>query len=252
MVGTASAVLAGYKLAAKAATGGGTILVTDVKPGEDVFAYVGRIKGGFDQTLYQQVIGAANDFKEGDQAIGVAAADEVTRSNARALLANTRISDLHAHPMLVDDLQRLIWQTTDQAQHVKVQNWTMGQLKEFLLTAPEPEIKGVMYGLSSDTIGCVPKLMTNQELIALGQNVFNVLPGTRIGAKGYMGARIQPNSPTDHPDDVVWQVFDAFAYATGDIVIGTNPVDSTVASVTAVENALKDVIDTFGLRDTIP
>ena len=47
-------------------------------------------------------------------------------------------------------------------------------------------------------------------------------------------------------------LFDAFAYATGDIVIGTNPVDSTVASVAAVENALKDVVDTFGLQDTIP
>ena len=152
----------------------------------------------------------------------------------------------------MDELQRLIWQTTDQAQYAKVQDWTMGQLKEFLLTASEPDIKGVMYGLSSDTIGCVPKLMDNQELIALGQKIFNVVPGTRMGAKGYMGARIQPNSPTDHPDDVVWQVFDAFAYATGDIVIGTNPVDSTVASVAAVENALKDLVDTFGLQDTIP
>ena len=85
-----------------------------------------------------------------------------------------------------------------------------------------------MYGLTSDTIGCVPKLMSNEELIALGQKIFNVLPGTKMGAKGYMGARIQPNSPTDHPEDVVWQVFDAFSYATGDIVIGTNPVDSTV------------------------
>ena len=198
------------------------------------------------------MLGAANDFKEGDQATGVAAADETTRSNARALLANTRIRDLHEHPLLVDELQRLIWQTTNQAQHAKLQDWTMGQLKEFLLTSPEPDIKGVMYGLTSDTIGCVPKLMSNQELIALGQKIFNVVPGTRMGAKGYMGARIQPNSPTDHPDDVVWQVFDAFAYATGDIVIGTNPVDSTVESVAAVENALKDVVDTFGLQDTIP
>ena len=79
-----------------------------------------------------------------------------------------------------------------------------------------------------------------------------MLPGTRMGAKGYMGARIQPNSPTDHPEDVVWQVFDAFAYATGDIVIGTNPVDSTVTSVVAVESALKDIVDTFGLQDMIP
>ena len=109
-----------------------------------------------------------------------------------------------------------------------------------------------MYGLTSDTIGCVPKLMTNEELIAIGQKIFNPLPGTKMGAKGYMGARIQPNSPTDHPEDVVWQVFDAFAYATGDIVIGTNPVDSQVKSVAAVEKALKDIVDTFKLKDTIP
>ena len=198
------------------------------------------------------MIGAANDFKEGDQAIGVGAEDDETRANARALLTNTKIKDLHEHPLLVDDLQRLIWQTTDEAQYAKVKDWTMGQLKEFLLTASEAEIKGIMNGLSSDTIGCVPKLMSNQELIVLGQKIFNVLPGTRMGAKGYMGARIQPNSPTDHPDDVIWQVFDAFSYATGDIVIGTNPVDSTVKSVATVEKALKDVVDTFGLRETIP
>ena len=252
MAGAAGAALAGYRVVAKAASAEAAIAIAEVRPGEDVFAYVGRIAGGLDPTLYRQVIGAANDFKEGDQAIGVGAANEATRAHARTLLANTRIGDLHANPLLVDDLQRLIWQTTDQAQAAKVEDWTMGQLKTFLLSAPEPDIKAIMYGLSSDTIGCVPKLMSNDELIALGQKVFNVIPGTMLGAKGYMGARIQPNSPTDHPDDVVWQVFDAFAYATGDIVIGTNPVDSTVGSVAAVQQALKDVVDTFGLQDTIP
>jgi ethanolamine ammonia-lyase large subunit len=242
----------GYSIVAKAASDEGTVAVAEVKPREDVFAYVSRTKGRFDQALYRQVIGAANDFKEGDQAIGVGAKDEATRKNARALLANTRIRDLDAHPLLVDDLQKLIWQTTDKNENAKVQDWTMGQLKEFLLTRSEAEIKGVMNGLTSDVIGCVPKVMSNEELIIVGQKVFNILPGTQMGAKGYMGARIQPNSPTDHPEDVIWQVFDAFAYATGDIVIGTNPVDSTVKSVVAVERALKDVVDTFGLRDTIP
>jgi ethanolamine ammonia-lyase large subunit len=51
---------------------------------------------------------------------------------------------------------------------------------------------------------------------------------------------------------VVWQVFNAFCYATGDIVIGTNPVDSQVTSVHAVQIALKDIVDTFKLQDTIP
>jgi len=141
MVGATSAALAGYRVVARAASGSDAITISDVRPGEDVFAYIGRIKGGFDLTLYRQVIGAANDFKEGDQAIGVGAADEATRDNARALLTNTKVRDLHQHPLLVDDLQLLIWQATDQAQYAKVQDWTMGQLKEFLLTASEPEIK---------------------------------------------------------------------------------------------------------------
>jgi ethanolamine ammonia-lyase large subunit len=228
------------------------MVIEEVEPDEDVFTYIARMKGGFDQALYQQVIGAGNDFKEGDFAIGVGAADEASRTNARTLLANTKISDLYRHPLLVDDLQRLIWRTTDQAQYAKVKNWTLSELKQFLLTTSEAEIKAVMYGLTSDTIGCIPKLMSNQELITLGRKIFNVLPGTNMGAKGYLGARIQPNSPTDHPDDVTWQVFDAFAYATGDIVIGTNPADSTVESVLAVETALKDIVDTFKLNDTVP
>ena len=252
MMGASGVTLAGYSLAARQASGAEIITVGNVKQGEDVFAYISKVKGGFDQTFYQQVIGASNAFKEGDQAIKVGARDEASRKNARALLANTKIKDLYEHPLFEDNLQKLIWQTIDQVQYAKVKDWTMGQLKDFLLTRSEAEIKAIMYGLTSDTIGCVPKLMSNEELITLGRKIFNVIPGTKLGAKGYMGARIQPNSPTDNPEDVIWQVFDAFSYATGDIVIGTNPVDSQVKSVVAVENALKDIVDTFKLQDTIP
>ncbi|MBL0373991.1 ethanolamine ammonia-lyase subunit EutB [Rhizobium sp. KVB221] len=251
LAGTAAATVASSSHG-RAAPDGGKFAIEEVNPGEDVFAYISRIKGKLDQSAYQQVIGAANDFKEGDQAIGVVAGDETTRRNARALLANTKIKDLYERPLFEDDLQRLIWQTTDHAQYEKVKDWTMGRLKEFLLAEPEENIKAVMNGLTSDTIGCVPKLMSNEELTLLSQKLFNVMPGTQMGAKGYMGARIQPNSPTDHPDDVAWQVFDAFSFATGDIVIGTNPVDSTVASVVEVERALKDIVDTFELGDVIP
>jgi ethanolamine ammonia-lyase large subunit len=251
LMGAAGVTLAGVTLAARRAAAE-VITIKEMKKGEDVFAYIKRAKGKFDQKLYQQVIGAANEFKEGDETIGVGAKDDATRKIARQLLANTRIKDLYEHPLLVDDLQKLIWKTTDQAQYEKVKDWTMGELKEFLLTKSELEIKGIMNGLTSDTIGCVPKLMTNEELISLDQKIFNVLPGTQMGAKGYMGARIQPNSPTDHPDDVMWQTLNAFAYATGDIVIGNNPVDSQVVSVATVQKSLKDVVDTFKLNDIIP
>ncbi|HQO78715.1 MAG TPA: ethanolamine ammonia-lyase subunit EutB, partial [Thermodesulfobacteriota bacterium] len=228
------------------------VAIKDVKPGEDVFAYVTRIKGAFDQTLYQQVIGASNAFKEGDQAIGVAADDEATRQNARTLLSNTKIQALHEHPLLVDSVQKYLWQTTDMALYEKVKGWTMGELKEFLLTKSEADIKAVMGGLNSDVIGCVPKLMSNQELIQVDSKIFNPLPGSKLGAKGYMSARIQPNSPTDDPEEIVWQVFSAFSYGVGDLVIGTNPVDGSEESVTRIQEGLRDVVVAFKLEETIP
>jgi len=228
------------------------VTIKEVKPGEDVFKYVERIKGKFDQTLYQQVIGAANPYKEGDEAIGVAADDQVTRYLARRLLANTKIKNLHEHPLFEDNLQKLIWDTIDKAQYKKVKNWTMGELKEFLLTKSEADIKGIMWGLNSDVIACATKIMSNPELCVIGQKVFNPLPGSKLGAKGYMSARIQPNSPQDNVEDIVWQVFSAWSYATGDLVIGTNPVDGTVDNMYNIEKGLQDVVVTFGLEDTIP
>jgi hypothetical protein len=38
----------------------------EIEPREDLFAFMNRRAGRFDRTLYQQLIGAANDFKEGD------------------------------------------------------------------------------------------------------------------------------------------------------------------------------------------
>ncbi len=230
----------------------GAVTIGSVKPGEDVLQYVKRTQGKFDHTYYQQVIGAANAFKEGDEAIGVAADSELSRENARKLLANTTIKDITNTSLFVDGQDELIRKTTDKAKYNKVKNMTMGALKNFLLTRPEVEIKGIMGGLHSDVIGSVVKLMSNDELIRVGQKIFNTLPGSKIGAKGYLSARIQPNSPTDNIEDIQMQVLDGFAYAVGDIVIGTNPVDSQLEATLRVENALKEIVTAFELEDTVP
>jgi ethanolamine ammonia-lyase large subunit len=202
--------------------------------------------------MYQQVIGAANAFKEGDQAIGVAADDNASRENARKLLANTKIKDITEHPLLNDDLYKFIAKSVDSAQYEKIKDWPMGKMKTFLLTKTESEIKAVMYGMNSEVIGCLPKLMSNQELISVDKKVFTPLPGTKIGAKGYLSARIQPNSPTDDPEEIQWQVFNGFAYAVGDLVLGTNPVDGTKESTAKIEGALKEIVDAFKLKGTVP
>jgi len=228
------------------------VYVPEINPGEDLFAYMDRTRGGFDQTFYKQLVGAANEYKEGDEAAGIAAADEASRANARSLLSNTRIGDLRSHILFDDGLFQLIEQGVDASKAAPLGGWTLGELKMFLLDKSEDDIKAIMGGLSSDIIGTIVKLMTNDQLIAVGKKIFNPLPGSNVGARGYMGARIQPNSPTDHTDDIRWQVLDGWAYGVGDVVLGNNPVSSDVNSVMAIELALKDLLETFSLTDVLP
>ena len=220
--------------------------------GEDIVAFVQRIKGSFEDQFYKQILGAANAFKEGDQIVGVAAADEESREAARALLTNTLVLDIDAHPLLNDNLFEFVQKSLDNEASKETAKLTLGELKDFLLNQEAKSIQTVMAGLSSDVIGCVVKLMSNQELIAVGAKIFNPLPGSQIGAAGYLGARIQPNSPTDNIDDIRWQVFDGWSYAVGDVLLGTNPVSSDPNSVRAIERALQDLLVTFEIDDVLP
>lgn len=220
--------------------------------GEDLFGFVERTAGRFDADVYRRMVGAANPFKEGDAIVGVAAPDEATRDLARLLLSRTSLGALDAHPLFEDDLYRRTLEARDAGATARTAGWTLGQLRSFLLSASEGEVKAVAPGLSSDAIACVVRLMANDELAAVGRKVWNPLPGSNVGARGYLGARIQPNSPTDHVDDVAWQVFDGWSYGVGDVVLGTNPVSSDPQSVARVEAALHDLVVTFGLEDVLP
>ena len=219
---------------------------------EDIPTYLTRTAGKFDLTRYRQILGAANEYKEGDEATGVAAPDAGSRIGARSLLANTRIAYLIERSVYEDSLSEYIGTAVDRKVTATIAGWTMGELKAFLLGKPEDDIQGILPGLPSDVIACVVKLMSNQELIAVSRKIFHPLPGSQIGAKGYLGARVQPNSPTDNVEDIQWQVFNGFAYGVGDVVLGTNPVSGEVQSVLAVELALGDILRAFKLQDTMP
>src|SRR5262249_40579718 len=159
--------------------------ITEVKSGEDVFDYVKRISGRFDPALYRQIIGAANEYKEGDASLSIAAADDASRKNARLLLGETKIGDLVVHPVFADAVYDLVLETTDKVALSRIRDVRLEGLKDLLLKGSEVDIRAVMPGLSSDIIAMVVKLMTNDELIRVGQTIFNPLPGTNLGAKGY-------------------------------------------------------------------
>lgn len=220
-------------------------------PDEDIFRFIRRVRGGHDAALLAQILGAANEFKEGDVAIGVAAVDDASRKHARTLLAQTTLADIDAHPLHPDPVFRVVNQARADVDRFSGPT-TVGQLKQWVLESQHSAIQRVMPALSSDVIACVVKLMSNEELVQLGGKVFNPLPDSRIGAKGYLGARVQPNSPTDNVEDIRWQVFDAWAYGVGDVLLGTNPVSSDPGSVAAIERTLQDLLTTFEIDKLMP
>jgi len=240
------------QIAALTKSFGQTTPLAPAKPDEGIVEYIKRIRGQWDVETYKQMLGAANEFKEGDAIVGVAAASDDARRQARELIAATPIRDIDQHPPFSDGLFDLISSSLNRDVQRQIGDMTLGALKTFLLERSEADIHAIRTGFSSDVIACVVRLMNNAELIQIGAKVFNPLPDSKIGARGYMGARVQPNSPTDNVDDIRWQVFDAFAYAVGDVLLGTNPVSSTPESVAAVEATLKDVLATFGLEYTLP
>ena len=222
------------------------------EPGESIPHYLNRVRGKWDQETYRKILGDANEFKEGDALIGVAAANDDERHTARSLLENTSIGTLRSHPPFEDELYRWMEKHLHESQDAPQDDRTLHQLRHQLLHEDPRSISKAMSSWNSDIIACLVKILSNDELIRIGQSIFNPLPGSRIGAKGYLGARVQPNSPTDHPDDIRWQVFDAFAYGVGDVLVGTNPVSSDPDSVAAIERALQDILKTFQIDHLMP
>ncbi|MFN7795756.1 MAG: ethanolamine ammonia-lyase subunit EutB, partial [Planctomycetota bacterium] len=75
---------------------------------EDLISYVHRIAGKWDVGLYRKVLGSANEYKEGDEIIGVAARSPVERKIARSLLGQTTLGQIDSHPPFNDRMLELI------------------------------------------------------------------------------------------------------------------------------------------------
>ena len=79
--------------------------------------------------------------------------------------------------------------------------------------------------LPSEAAAAVVKIMTNDELSAVACTLFNPHEGTgvTIGSPGHLGSRIQPNSPGDNDEEILFSVLEGLSYGCGDVIIGLNP-----------------------------
>ena len=64
-----------------------------------------------------------------------------------------------------------------------------------------------------------------------------------MGLPGTLASRLQPNHPTDSVDGIRAAVYEGLSFGSGDSVIGINPSDDTVGSVSRLLEMTWDVID---------
>ena len=201
-----------------------------------------------------QLLGFANEFKEGDLAIGVGTADEGRREEARRELGRVRLADIYSCDLVEDaltDAMRALF-TGDAAAgaaYEKIKNRPVGEIRDALLAAKDPRaVKEIAAGLTSEMIAAVTKLLTNEELTRLSAALFNPLGGpASVGSRECFGSRIQPNSPTDDPTEILYSIFEGISYGCGDVIIGINPANDTVDEIIEMENLLANVVERLRL-----
>lgn len=191
----------------------------------------------------------ANEFKEGDLSVG-GTRDDQLRAEAREELASLRIGEITNAVFVEDQITESIHRAVDSEYKAELDRLTLLDLKRILL-GPDVAAWAPRYrdSLSSETIAAVAKVMTNTELGQVSRALFNPLPGDGIpvGSPRHFGSRIQPNSPGDDPEEILFSILEGLAYGCGDVIIGLNPASDDVDTIIRLEELLCSAVERLEL-----
>lgn len=187
-----------------------------------------------------EVMAKANEEKSGDRLAGLAAESSEERVAAKVVLSNITLEDLRNNPAVpyeIDEVTRIIQDDVNEKIYNEIKHWTVSEFREWILdeNTTSADIRRISRGLTSEMVAAVAKLMSNMDLI-YGARKIKVTAhcNTTIGEKGTLSARLQPNHPTDDPDGIMASLLEGLTFGVGDAVLGLNPVDDSVESVTKV------------------
>ena len=195
----------------------------------------------------KEVLAKANEEKTGDSLAGLAAETAQERVAAKVVLAAMPLKALREHPAVPyeeDEVTRIIQDDVNEAQYRKIQNWTVSELREWILqeTTTGADIRKLSRGLTSEMVAAVCKLMSNLDLIYAGNKItVTAHCNTTIGLPGTLSCRLQPNHTTDDPDGITASVLEGLSLGAGDAVIGLNPVTDSPEQVGKVLHRFQQI-----------
>lgn len=193
----------------------------------------------------KEVMAKANEEKSGDRLASLAATSAQERVAAKVVLSDLTVNDVFNNPAVPyeqDEVTRIIVDGIDKAEFSKLKNWTIAELREYILDGKTTgeKLLTLSKGLSSEVIASVTKLMSNLDLIAgASKIVVTKTAETTIGRAGCFSSRLQPNHPTDDINGIMASLMEGLSYGAGDAVWGVNPVDDSADSVRRVLDAME-------------
>lgn len=200
-----------------------------------------------------EVLAKANEEKSGDILAGVAAESAEERVAAKVVLANLTLENLRDNPAIPyeeDEVTRIIQDDLNENIYQSMKSLTVQELREKILSyeTTSDDIHKISRGLTAEMVAAVTKLMSNLDLVKGAHKItVEAHCNTTIGKKGTLSARLQPNHPTDDEEGVIASTLEGLSYGVGDAVLGFNPVDDTVESVTRMFKKLDEVKRKFDI-----
>ncbi|MBE6942796.1 MAG: ethanolamine ammonia-lyase subunit EutB [Ruminococcaceae bacterium] len=195
----------------------------------------------------KEVLAKANEEKTGDILAGLAAENARERVAAKVVLSALTLQDLRENPVVAyeeDEVTRIIQDDLNIPQYEKIKNWTVSELREWLLseTTTGADISKLSRGLTSEMVAAVCKLMSNLDLIYCASKItVTAHCNTTIGLPGTLSCRLQPNHTTDDPDGITASTLEGLTFGAGDAVIGLNPVTDSPEQVGKVLRRFKEI-----------
>lgn len=205
----------------------------------------------------KDVLAKANEVKSGDTLAGIAAESDLERIAAKEVLANLTVKALRENPVVPyeeDEVTRINQDSIDPVVYDEIKNLTMAELREKILSysSDEEDLKRLSRGLTSEVVAGVCKLMSNMDLVYASSKIrVTATCNTTIGERGCLSTRLQPNHTSDNPEGMTASLFEGLSYGCGDALLGINPVNDTVSSLSELLKRLDEVKNKFEIPTQI-
>lgn len=194
------------------------------------------------------LLAKANEEKSGDQQAGIAARSAAERVAAKYVLAEVPLGVLRENPVVpydTDEVTRAIDDALNETIYQEIKGWKVGDFREWILSnkTTGDDIRRISNALTGEMVAAVTKLMGNMDLIVAAKKIPVVTHAANtMGLPGTIGSRLQPNHPTDSVDGIRAAIYEGLSYGSGDSVIGINPSDDSIGSVSRLLEMTYDVI----------